>query len=438
MNLLDGTNSERYASLVVKRPRLLFLACFFPPVQASGAVRARNIAKYLARLGWEVTVVTPDPSVWRNVEDPEKVSMELDREGIKRILTGHRWRCLEPDHLRCWNRGMGWVLGGLCRRFAGRFGIENGVGWVREAERACSTLTSDRVDVILASGAPFASFTLARHLSAKLGRPYVLDYRDPWVRPDHVKDPAMFVICQREAALVQSSSGVTAVAKSFFNGRSGFASKVHVITNGFDPEEMASITAHDFGHFAIVYAGVFQPPQRTITPVMRMLRRFKDEGISRSVQWRFHYYGSQGDYVQEEAKRFCVAEHVVLHGRVARREALSAVKGSAVTIVITSVLEERVANDGWIITGKLFEPLGLGVPTLLIGPSGSDAEDIVETSGLACAVTASNVEGMLSFLKAVLSGGAPKPKAPETYAWPNIIGKMDLVLCNAMSVKTPV
>ena len=66
----------------LKRPKLLFLACFFPPVQGIGSVRTRNIAKYLARLGWEVTVVTPDPSVWRNVEDPEKVSMELDREGI--------------------------------------------------------------------------------------------------------------------------------------------------------------------------------------------------------------------------------------------------------------------------------------------------------------------------------------------------------------------
>jgi hypothetical protein len=111
------------------------------------------------------------------------------------------------------------------------------------------------------------------------------------------------------------------------------------------------------------------------------------------------------------------------------------VKGSSVTVVITSVLEERAANDGWIVTGKLFEPLGLGVPTLLIGPSGSDAEEIIENSGLACAVTASNVDGMLSFLKAILAGEAPKPRAPETYAWPNIIKKMEHVLRNAMLMR---
>jgi glycosyltransferase involved in cell wall biosynthesis len=431
--LLDTNNLALRIS--GSRPKLLFLAFFFPPVQASGAVRTRNIAKYLARLGWEVTVVTPHPSVWRNVEDPEKVSIDLDREGIRRIFTGHRWRSLEPDHMRCWNRGMGWLLGGLIRRFARQFSIDRGIGWVHEVERACSTLTADKVDVILASGNPFSSFTLANRLSARLGRPYVLDYRDPWVMPNHVKDPANFAICQRESELVQSSSAVIAVSKSYFNGRAEFASKMHVISNGFDPEESASIRPEDFGHFAIVYAGILQPPQRAITPVMKALRRFKTMEISRRIEWRFHYYGPNGEYVRKEAKLFDVSEHVVLHGQVARREVLSAVKGSSVTVVITSVLEERAANDGWIVTGKLFEPLGLGVPTLLIGPSGSDAEEIVETSGLVCAVTASNVDGMLSFIKALLVGEAPKPRSPEVYAWPNIIRKMDLVLRNAVSMR---
>lgn len=46
-----------------KRLRLLFLACYFPPVQASGWVRAWSIAKHLNRLGWQETVVTSHPSV---------------------------------------------------------------------------------------------------------------------------------------------------------------------------------------------------------------------------------------------------------------------------------------------------------------------------------------------------------------------------------------
>jgi hypothetical protein len=48
------------------RPKLLFLVWNFTPVQTIGSVRTWNIAKHLARLGWDVTVVTPEPKLWRH------------------------------------------------------------------------------------------------------------------------------------------------------------------------------------------------------------------------------------------------------------------------------------------------------------------------------------------------------------------------------------
>ena len=46
--------------------------------------------------------------------------------------------------------------------------------------------------------------------------------------------------------------------------------------------------------------------------------------------------------------------------------------------MITSVAEEATIEDRGIVTGKVFEPLGLGTPILLIAPPGSDIERIVE------------------------------------------------------------
>src|SRR5688572_6951098 len=303
------------------RPKLLFLACFFPPVQAIGAIRTRHIAKYLARLGWEITVVTPDPAVWRNVEDAQKVSTELEREGIRRIHTGHRWRCLEPSQLKYRDEGIGWIVGGFCRRIARFLGVDNGIGWLHEAERAVASLTTGDVDVILASGPPFSSFTLAKRLSHRLGCPYVLDYRDPWTRVRHGKRRTPASIVKLEAELVESSLAITVVSQSLLNGR--FCSKAHVITNGFDPEEMASVRRHEFGHSAIVYTGSFSPPWIVIAPIMKALRRLLDESFRPTTDWRFHYYGPQGDYVQKEAMRFGVMEKVVVHGLVPRIEALA-------------------------------------------------------------------------------------------------------------------
>src|SRR5262249_17286430 len=197
-------------------------------------------------------------------------------------------------------------------------------------------------------------------------------------------------------------------------------------------EEMARIKPHNFGHFAIVYTGVFHHPDRIITPVMAALRRLKDTRKSK-MDWRFHYYGPQGNHVHDEAERFDVTEQVVLHGEVSRADALSAIRGAGVTVVISTVLDEGTPEDRGIVPGKLFEPLGLGRPILLVAARGSFTQHIIDTAGLGRTLTGSNIDGMVSFFVEAMSGRAPKAKKPEAYAWKNIIKRLDVVLREAIS-----
>jgi glycosyltransferase involved in cell wall biosynthesis len=204
--------------------------------------------------------------------------------------------------------------------------------------------------------------------------------------------------------------------------------KLHAMTNGYDPEEFADIKPHDFGHCAIVYTGNFYPPKRVISPVLAALKRLKEIMHGKDGKWHFHYYGGQGNHVREEAERFGVMEQVVLHGNVPRSEALAAVKGAAVTVVITSVVEGATMADRGIMTGKVFESLGLGTPILLVAPPGSDVETIAETTGLARRFTGNDVAGIASFLAGIISGQATEAKNLDAYAWPNIIKRLDAIL----------
>src|SRR5687768_13729573 len=225
---------------VARKPKLLFLARPFPPLRATACVRTWNIAKYLARLGWEITVVTPHPSVWRHVDNAQATEEVCRKEQIRRILTHHPWPWLAPDHLHAWNRGLGWFAGGVCRRIAHRLSIDGAIGWIKSAEHFCSTLDSSDVDVIFATGSPFGSFGLARRLSARLGRPYVLDYRDPWSGNPHSGHATRSSSVQEEAMVLAHSSAVTIVSPSWAKElarRFSIESKIHVITNGYDPEE---------------------------------------------------------------------------------------------------------------------------------------------------------------------------------------------------------
>jgi len=411
---------------------LLFLACYFPPAVTIACVRTWNVAKYLTKLGWDITVVTPHPSLWRRVENLEETETLLEREGIQRILTGCQWRCLSPE-LKSRDQGLGRLIGGVCRVAARFLDLDREIGWINSAEQACSALTAQDVDLVLATGSPFATFGLAKRLSDKLGCPYVLDYRDLWTGHLHPRSalPNRQSTIKEEARLLADCASATIVSHSWrsdLESRFGHGSKLHVVTNGYDPERLEKVEPNHFGHFAIVYTGTFYPPIRTISPIMAALQQLKKMTDGKSHEWYFHYYGPYEHHVYTEATKYEVIDQVILHGRVPRSEALSAVRAANVAVVITSLAEEGTLADKGMVTGKVFESLGLGTPILSVAPSDSDVRTIVESTGSGRSFTARDIDGMASFLTDLMNGRITKPNVSQVYAWTNIAKKMDCIL----------
>ncbi len=421
-----------------RKPKLLFLAHAFPPWNAAASVRLWNIAKHLARLGWQVTVVSPDPSLLRNAEDPERITALLAEEGIKRVVTDYRWRCLSPEVLKCWNQNLGWLAGGVCRTIARSLGIDRSIGWIKAAEQACSSLGPEDVDIILASGSPFVAFRLAKKLSDRLDRPYVMDYRDLWTGNAHETGLSRPATVREEASLLKGCAAVTVVSPSWgvaLDRAHGVGAKLHVVSNGYDPHGMADVRPYDFGHCAFVYTGVFYPSKRVISPFLAALKHLKESVAENNnrKKWYFHYYGKDVRHVREQAERFKLSDQVVLHGRVSRCEALSAVKGASLAVVIASVEDEGTLADKGIVTGKIFEAIGVGTPVLLIAPKGSDATMTTEATGLVRSFTGTDIRGMASFLSEVVSGKVPEPKNVEMFSWINIAKQLDAVLREIIS-----
>ncbi len=419
---------------MIKRPKVVFLAYYFPPVNAAASVRTWNMAKYLSRFGWDVTVVTPDPGVWRKTENLEKVDESLEKEGIHRILTGHRWRFLNPVFLRSRDHGVGRLAGGVCRIMSRRLRMEAQAGWDAEVEKACRRLTPGDVDVLLASGEPYGSFKSAKKLSERLGRPFVLDYRDLWTNGPIRRHRRGFA--RDEQRLLTLSAATTVISPSCadaIQARFSRTARPHVLTNGYDPEEMVNVVPYEFGHFAIVYAGIFYPPTRVVGPVMAALRALKREsGTAAGADWRFHYYGAWDEHVRGSARDFGVTDRLVLHGCVSRVEALSALRGAGVAVVITSVADEASTTHKGIVTAKVFDALGLGTPILLVSPHGSDVESIVQDTGCGRRFVGSDVAGMASYLANAIAGHVPRREPPNAYAWPTLVEKLDTILKRAV------
>ena len=168
---------------------------------------------------------------------------------------------------------------------------------------------------------------------------------------------------ERLLTLCAATTIVSPSCAASLRARFGHAARPHVLTNGYDPEEMADVRPHEFGHFAIVYAGIFYPPTRQISPVTAALGLLREDGLGAkpTADWRFHYYGPQEEHVRASARQFGVLDRVVCHGFVSRAEALSALQGAGIAVVITSVADEGSREDQGTVTSKLFDALGLGV-----------------------------------------------------------------------------
>jgi glycosyltransferase involved in cell wall biosynthesis len=340
---------------------------------------------------------------------------------------------LHPEDLNCWNKGIGWVAGGICRRIAKRFSTDRAIGWIKPAERACSKLSPTDVDLILASGPPFAAFTLAKRLSDRLGKPYVLDYRDLWSKNFYRPVPA---VIEREAKLLTGCAGVITVSPSWgrvMDEQFGVGYKLRVITNAYDPEDLAAVKPHDFGHFAIVYAGSFRPPKRVITPVMAALQRMKQTNAQKVF---FHYYGKDSEYVKNVAHEHGIMGRVVVHGHVAREEALSALRGCNLAVVITSVLGEDRLEDNGMIPAKIYESLGLRNCVLLIAPRNSDVRKVLDETGCGRSFAANEIDDITSYISELIAKERHLQTAPEFYSWPRAVERLDDTL-RAMLHKHP-
>src|SRR5262249_24603922 len=156
--------------------------------------------------------------------------------------------------------------------------------------------------------------------------------------------------------------------------------------------------------------------------VMKALQLLKSNGETQT-EWMFHYYGINAEHVRAEARRFGIEEKVTVHGEVQRDEALCAVRGAGVAVVITSVLNPGSLEERGIVTGKVYEAIGLGTPVLAIAPDDSDIDSVLEaTAGRR--FVGSDVRGIVSYLRNLMATDSSRRNAPAEFDWSALSGRL--------------
>jgi glycosyltransferase involved in cell wall biosynthesis len=156
----------------------------FPPARGSGVYRIRAWANHLVQRGYDVTVLAASRDYWRDL------SGDLDEDLAATV--DPRVRVVEMDlpreHLIQDVSQMSFVHANFPRAYLlSHQAIRSKVFPEPYApmlpsfvKHGLSVHRSKRVDLVLATGNPYAQYAAAMILGRLIRRPYVVDYHDPW------------------------------------------------------------------------------------------------------------------------------------------------------------------------------------------------------------------------------------------------------------------
>jgi glycosyltransferase involved in cell wall biosynthesis len=397
--------------------RVLFLAYLFPPIINSGTRRSLAFVNNLPDCGWQPLVLgwAPDPTVG---QEPEMLAELRPGTRVERVPLASRMRA---------QRVAGWLPGalrehiveGLTWRLRARDTIpDEAAGWRKPAvERAVQLHESEGFDAIYASGWPWTAFLIAREVSRRTGKPYVLDYRDQWtpsgdmawerVTPAQLRDnPALERMAAKDAAAVITVT--RALVQSV--GRDCERDDLHLITNGFEPADFAgeALPVGD-GLLRIAYTGVWRPGYG-LQDLYAAIALLKAQGCPELSRLHVQAAG----FAPGPAAEAGVTDWVSELGPVPH--------GQAVTLMKQADLLYLPVPSGYYATaslpGKLFEYLACGRPILAVVPEASEVAEVLGETGGGVRVEPGDVAGLARTLLGWLRGEArvDPPQGIERYS----------------------
>lgn len=147
--------------------RVLIVASSYRPIMLADMQRARMLAWELPALGWDVEVLTPASTEVR------QDALEPDGDCFFPPVPVHEVSSFARAFFRAaGSRSHGWsTLWPLYRA-------------------GCALLAKGRFDLVYFSTTTFIYFAVGPVWRRKFGVPYVLDFHDPWVKPDTGQRPS--------------------------------------------------------------------------------------------------------------------------------------------------------------------------------------------------------------------------------------------------------
>ena len=362
--------------------RVLIITYYWPPSGGSGVQRWLKFAKYLPGLDWMPTVITTehgdypaiDESLLNDVPSIIKVirtktptfgnifkkvigkkvpygSLDMDKNDsfLRKISIWIRLNFIIPDARKIWNK--------------------------QAFKAASKELLTNKYDVLITTGPPHSTHLVGLKLKKKYKIRWLTDFRDPWTKMGYLKNVkrwklSTFFDTILEGKVIRNCDAAIAVSKKIMDDFNNI-SKIHLIPNGYDPEDFQHVKiSKDNKNFTLNYFGTI-PPESSPVPILKAVNLLSEKSINNI---HLNFYGNVSDIVKMELKENDENNLITFHSYLPHNEMLNLLVNSSMLMLIIN----KVKNNKGILTGKIFEYIGSGVPVLGIGPEDGEAAQILE------------------------------------------------------------
>jgi glycosyltransferase involved in cell wall biosynthesis len=428
----------------VNARRLLIITYYFGPDGPVGGLRWLGITKYLARLGWKISVVTGVPPIGNNPANAPDV------ESCARLWTfSDAWRLFRrlafgpslggfPKPSRVGNPS---APPGLLRQLGREVAAfvtfpDESRGWMlRAALRTRLVMQRLQPQVVVSSGPPHAAHLVAGLATIGSRVPWFIDLRDPWAGPlskiwesDRMLGSRLFrfVAPRLERLAFRAAQGIITNTHQLGDALSARYPDAPVVCvpNGVDAECLPPPARDRYPGLGIAYAGWLYTG-RDLGPVVQALRVFLERHPEAAQAGAKLRVAGQADASHARAFYGAVAaagmeQYVEVLGSLPRAEALNVVSRSRLAVVLAQQQELQIP-------AKLYESVAMGIPTLVVAPAGSAAGVEGERVG-AVVRDAADVEGIACVLEQVWRDGSRERSCPVPITYETIAPLVEQVL----------
>ncbi|MBI4179049.1 glycosyltransferase [bacterium] len=373
-------------------PRVLLVSFTYPPGFGSGGIRISKFAKFLPEFGWEPVVLTVDPAYY-----PFRGGLETLLGNERRYTTGffdplgwiRRRFPLESPPASDASSGAAPARTSLSRRILKKFRPiakyiwdiiyfpDPQIGWYPYAVSAGHRIIRDcGIDVVFSSSPPHTDHLIGAKLSRDFDLPWVAEYRDPWTDQHTYRKswPVSAIERRLERRTLERAAGLISISPILAERLSQKLGKlVHVIENGFDPDDLPPPAAATGGPFLLIHAGTLYRGQRDPGVFFEGLKRLREKMDLTPSRIQAQFVGVLSEMALELAHKHGVSDLVSALPREPYETVLQ--RQSRATALLLLGLKDPMG--GGVLTGKMFEYFGLRRPILGVGAPDPDLEEII-------------------------------------------------------------